>query len=71
VRQDFKVLRGKGLDLNPIIKRAAVYSLHGNLPSSAATLKKKENLFTKKRFLAKMKKEDALKKGNHFQVCRS
>jgi hypothetical protein len=63
--QTLKYLGEKGLDLNPIIKRAAVYSTPCNLPSSAATLKEKRNLFYKKRFLGKLKKK-MLEKGNQF-----
>jgi predicted alpha/beta-fold hydrolase len=55
--QTLKYLGEKGLDLNPLIKRAAVYSTPCNLPSSAATLKEKSNLFYKKKFLGKLKKK--------------
>jgi predicted alpha/beta-fold hydrolase len=63
--QTLKYLGEKGLDLNPIIKRAAVFSTPCNLPSSAATLKEKSNLFYKKRFLGKLKKK-MIEKGNQF-----
>ncbi len=63
--QTLKYLGEKGLDLNPIITRAAVYSTPCNLPSSAATLKEKGNLFYKKRFLGKLKKK-MIEKGNQF-----
>lgn len=63
--QTLKYLGEKGLDLNPIIKRAAVYSTPCNLPSSAATLKERKNLFYKKRFLGKLKKK-MLVKGTQF-----
>jgi hypothetical protein len=59
--QTLKYLGEKGLDLNPIIKRAAVYSTPCNLPSSAATLKEKSNFFYKKRFLQKLKKKMSVK----------
>jgi uncharacterized protein len=63
--QTLKYLGEKGLDLNPIIKRAAVYSTPCNLPSSAATLKEKSNLFYKNRFLGKLKKK-MIEKENQF-----
>lgn len=53
--QTLKYLGEKGIDLNPLIKRAAVFSTPCNLPSSAATLKERSNLFYKKRFLGKLK----------------
>jgi predicted alpha/beta-fold hydrolase len=55
--QTLKYLGEKGLDLDPRIKKAAVYSTPCNLPSSAATLKEKRNIFYKKRFLDKLKKK--------------
>lgn len=55
--QTLKYLGEKGVDLPKEIKKAAVYSVPCNLPSSAATLKLKENLFYKKRFLGKLKKK--------------
>jgi predicted alpha/beta-fold hydrolase len=63
--QTLKYLGEKGLDLNPLIKRAAVYSTPCNLPSSAATLKEKSNLFYKKKFLGKLKKK-MIEKENQF-----
>jgi predicted alpha/beta-fold hydrolase len=63
--QTLKYLGEKGLDLNPMIKRAAVYSTPCNLPSSAATLKEKSNLFYKKKFLGKLKKK-MIEKENQF-----
>lgn len=63
--QTLKYLGEKGLDLNPLIKRAAVYSTPCNLPSSAATLKEKSNRFYKKKFLGKLKKK-MIEKENQF-----
>ncbi|WP_026951722.1 YheT family hydrolase [Algoriphagus mannitolivorans] len=55
--QTLKYLGEKGLDLSPLITKAAVYSVPCNLPSSAATLKIPENSFYRKRFLGKLKKK--------------
>ena len=55
--QTLKYLGEKGADLPPQITRAAVYSTPCNLPSSAATLKRRSNLFYKNRFLGKLKKK--------------
>ncbi|MFN3996438.1 YheT family hydrolase [Algoriphagus sp.] len=55
--QTLKYLGEKGSDLPEEIKKAAVYSTPCNLPSSAATLKLKRNLFYKNRFLGKLKKK--------------
>ncbi|MHA7128651.1 YheT family hydrolase [Algoriphagus namhaensis] len=63
--QTLKYLGEKGADLPQKIKRAAVYSTPCNLPSSAATLKEKQNAFYKKRFLGKLK-EKIRKKGLQF-----
>ncbi|WP_075352648.1 YheT family hydrolase [Algoriphagus marinus] len=59
--QTLKYLGEKGLDLDARIVKAAVYSTPCNLPSSAATLKEKRNVFYKKRFLGKLKKKMAAK----------
>lgn len=59
--QTLTYLGEKGIHLPKEIKMAAVYSTPCNLPSSADTLKLKENLFYKKRFLGKLKKKMALK----------
>lgn len=53
--QTLKYLGEKGDDLPLQISRAAVYSTPCNLPSSAATLKFRSNLFYKNRFLGKLK----------------
>ena len=63
--QTLKYLGEKGDSLPVEIKKAAVYSTPCNLPSSAATLKRKANLFYKKRFLGKLKKK-ILAKGEQF-----
>jgi predicted alpha/beta-fold hydrolase len=63
--QTLKYLGENGLDLNPKIKRAAVYSTPCNLPDSAATLKEKRNSFYKNRFLGKLKSKMFIK-GNQF-----
>jgi predicted alpha/beta-fold hydrolase len=55
--QTLKYLGEKGTDLPGEIKKAAVYSTPCNLPSSAATLKLRRNLFYKNRFLGKLKKK--------------
>jgi predicted alpha/beta-fold hydrolase len=55
--QTLKYLGEKGADLPVQITRAAVYSTPCNLPSSAATLKRRANLFYKNRFLGKLKKK--------------
>ena len=55
--QTLKYLGEKGSDLSPQITKAAVYSTPCNLPSSAETLKWKENRFYKNRFLGKLKKK--------------
>ncbi|RPA69336.1 alpha/beta fold hydrolase [Cyclobacteriaceae bacterium YHN15] len=59
--QTLKYLGEKGLDLDPKIKRAAVYSTPCNLPASAGTLKEKGNAFYKNRFLVKLKAKMQLK----------
>ncbi|PRY90822.1 YheT family hydrolase [Mongoliibacter ruber] len=59
--QTLKYLGEKGADLNPKIKKAAVYSTPCNLPDSAATLRVKGNAFYKKRFLNKLKAKMFLK----------
>jgi len=59
--QTLKYLGEKGLNLDSRIVKAAVYSTPCNLPSSAATLKEKRNVFYKKRFLGKLKKKMAAK----------
>jgi uncharacterized protein len=59
--QTLKYLGEKGVDLPSQIKKAAVYSTPCNLPSSAETLKWKENRFYKNRFLGKLKEKMALK----------
>lgn len=59
--QTLKYLGEKGNDLPVEIKKAAVYSTPCNLPSSAATLKLRSNLFYKTRFLGKLKKKMAAK----------
>jgi len=59
--QTLKYLGEKGNDLPKEIKKAAVYSTPCNLPSSAATLKLRSNIFYKKRFLGKLKKKIAAK----------
>jgi hypothetical protein len=59
--QTLKYLGEKGIDLDPRIRRAAVYSTPCNLPSSAATLKEKRNMFYKNRFLGKLKNKIAAK----------
>ncbi len=63
--QTLKYLGEKGLDLNPKIKKAAVYSTPCNLPDSAATLKWKKNAFYKKRFLDKLRAKMQIK-GEQF-----
>jgi uncharacterized protein len=63
--QTLKYLGEKGLDLNPKIQKAAVYSTPCNLPSSAATLSAKGNRFYKERFLKKLKAKMAIK-GSQF-----
>ncbi len=55
--QTLKYLGEKGSQLPAQIKKAAVYSTPCNLPSSAATLKLRSNLFYKNRFLGKLKKK--------------
>jgi uncharacterized protein len=55
--QTLKYLGEKGNDLPVEIKKAAVYSTPCNLPSSAASLKLRRNLFYKNRFLGKLKKK--------------
>lgn len=55
--QTLKYLGEKGDDLPKVIQRAAVYSTPCNLPSSAATLKLRRNLFYRNRFLGKLKKK--------------
>ncbi|WP_296705030.1 alpha/beta fold hydrolase [Algoriphagus sp.] len=55
--QTLKYLGEKGQSLPKQIKKSAVYSTPCNLPSSAATLKLKSNIFYKKRFLGKLKKK--------------
>lgn len=63
--QTLKYLGENGLDLNPKIKKAAVYSTPCNLPDSAATLRDTRNAFYKKRFLTKLKSKMKLK-GQQF-----
>jgi len=63
--QTLKYLGENGLDINPKIKKAAVYSTPCNLADSAATLKEKRNAFYKKRFLGKLKAKMFLK-GQQF-----
>lgn len=53
--QTLKYLGEKGKDIPSVIRKAAVYSTPCNLPSSAATLKLRRNLFYKNRFLGKLK----------------
>lgn len=55
--QTLKYLGEKGSSLPSVIRKAAVYSTPCNLPSSAATLKLRQNLFYKNRFLGKLKKK--------------
>ena len=55
--QTLKYLGETGSDLPKEIKKAAVYSTPCNLPSSAATLKHRSNLFYKNRFLGKLKRK--------------
>ncbi len=55
--QTLKYLGEKGTDLPGEVKKAAVYSTPCNLPSSAASLKLRRNLFYKNRFLGKLKKK--------------
>ncbi len=55
--QTLKYLGEEGIDLPAQIKKAAVYSTPCNLPSSAATLKLRRNVFYKNRFLGKLKKK--------------
>lgn len=59
--QTLKYLGEQGSNLPKQIKRAAVYSTPCSLPSSAATLKARGNIFYKKRFLGKLKKKIATK----------
>ncbi|MBN7816828.1 YheT family hydrolase [Algoriphagus pacificus] len=59
--QTLKYLGEKGEELPKEIKKAGVYSTPCNLPSSAATLKIKSNVFYKKKFLSKLKKKIAAK----------
>ncbi len=63
--QTLKFLGEEGESLDPIIKRAAVYSTPCNLPDSAATLKLKGNSFYKRRFLGKLKLK-MLMKGQQY-----
>ncbi|HSI77469.1 MAG TPA: alpha/beta fold hydrolase [Lunatimonas sp.] len=63
--QTLKYLGENGSDINPKIKKAAVYSTPCNLADSAATLKEKRNAFYKKRFLGKLKAKIFLK-GQQF-----
>lgn len=63
--QTLKYLGENGMDINPKIKKAAVYSTPCNLSDSAATLKKRRNAFYKKRFLGKLKVKMFLK-GQQF-----
>lgn len=63
--QTLKYLGENGLDINPKIKKAAVYSTPCNLADSATTLKEKRNAFYKKRFLGKLKVKIFLK-GQQF-----
>lgn len=55
--QTLKYLGEKGNSLPSLIQKAAVYSTPCNLPSSAATLKLRRNLFYKNRFLGKLRKK--------------
>ena len=55
--QTLKYLGEKGSSLPSVIRKAAVYSTPCNLPSSAATLRLRQNLFYKNRFLGKLKKK--------------
>lgn len=59
--QTLKYLGEKGSSLPIQIKKAAVYSVPCNLPSSAETLKYRSNLFYKNRFLGKLKTKMAMK----------
>ena len=59
--QTLKYLGESGYDLNPKIKKAAVYSTPCNLPDSAATLGMNGNAFYKNRFLGKLKSKMMLK----------
>jgi predicted alpha/beta-fold hydrolase len=59
--QTLKYLGEKGKEVPKEIKKSAVYSTPCNLPSSAATLKLKSNIFYKNRFLGKLKKKMAAK----------
>ncbi|MDN3204364.1 YheT family hydrolase [Algoriphagus sediminis] len=59
--QTLNYMGEKGADLPTQIKKAAVYSTPCNLPSSAATLKERRNVFYKKRFLGKLKNKMKLK----------
>ena len=59
--QTLKYLGEKSASLPASLKKAAVYSVPCNLPSSADTLKLWSNLFYKNRFLGKLKKKMALK----------
>ncbi len=59
--QTLKYLGEKGASLPSQIKKAAVYSVPCNLPSSAETLKLSSNKFYKNRFLGKLKHKMALK----------
>ena len=59
--QTLKYLGEKGSSLPSQIKKAAVYSVPCNLPSSAETLKLSSNKFYKNRFLGKLKHKMALK----------
>ncbi|MFC5190800.1 YheT family hydrolase [Algoriphagus aquatilis] len=59
--QTLKYLGEKGASLPSQIKKAAVYSVPCNLPSSAETLKLSFNRFYKNRFLGKLKNKMALK----------
>jgi len=63
--QTLKYLGENATDINPKIKKAAVYSTPCNLADSAATLKEKRNAFYKKRFLGKLKAKMLLK-GQQF-----
>lgn len=59
--QTLKYLGENGTSLPLEIKKAAVYSVPCNLPSSAETLKLPSNKFYKNRFLGKLKYKMALK----------
>jgi uncharacterized protein len=59
--QTLKYLGEKSTSLPFPLKKAAVYSVPCNLPSSADTLKLRSNLFYKNRFLGKLKKKMAMK----------